>query len=286
MQVAGRRWRTKVIDAIRAIFRKPFLEQVAAFRLRLGRLVPTARWDDLRGSDHDRAFMVAGAVKADLLADLGQAVEKAIVEGTTLEEFRADFRRIVEDRGWHGWTGEGTRKGEAWRTRVIYKTNIATSYAGGRRAQLVEGGFAFWIYFHGGSIEPRLQHLAWNGLILPSDHPFWLTHSPPNGWGCSCYVIGARSIAAAQRRGGDPGKVLAPGWDAPDPRTGTPPGIAKGWDHAPGGTVADIVATLAAKTRHWPDEITDAYLASLREELAELVREDIARRAASGGEGT
>lgn len=271
-----------MLEAIRAIFRRPFLQQVAAFRLRLGNLVPTARWDDIRGAQHDSAFMVAGAVKADLLADLGQAVEKAILEGTSLEEFRRDFRRIVETRGWHGWTGEGTKKGEAWRTRVIYKTNAATSYAAGRIAQLREGGFPFWVYFHGGSLEPRLQHLAWNGLVLPADHPFWNTHAPPNGWGCSCYIIGARTLAAARRLGGDPGKQLDPGWDAIDPRTGTPPGIAKGWDYAPGASVSDLVSAMAAKTRNWPETITEAFLRDLRAELADLVRAEIARQAAAG----
>jgi hypothetical protein len=273
-----------VLKSIRAIFRKPFLEQVAAFRLRLGNLVATRRWDDIRGAEHDRAFMVAGAVKADLLADLGQAVEKAILEGTSLEEFRRDFRQIVETRGWHGWTGEGTKKGEAWRTRVIYRTNAATSYAAGRLAQLRDGGFPYWIYFHGGSLEPRLQHLAWNGLVLPADHPFWNTHAPPNGWGCSCYVIGARSLAAARRLGGDPAMELQPGWDALDPRTGTPRGVSKGWDHAPGASVADLVTAMAAKTRTWPEEITEGFLNGLRAELAELVREEIARTAAGAAQ--
>ena len=41
-----------------ATFRKPFAEQVAAFRLRLGDLVPAVRWDDIERSAHDRAFMV------------------------------------------------------------------------------------------------------------------------------------------------------------------------------------------------------------------------------------
>ena len=107
-------------DEVRATFRQPFKEQVAAFRLRLGDLVPTSRWDDISKAQHDRAFMVAGAVKADLLADLGAAVDKAISQGTGLEEFRRDFRQIVERRGWHGWTGEGSVKGEAWRTKIIY----------------------------------------------------------------------------------------------------------------------------------------------------------------------
>ena len=47
--------------------RRPFAEQVAFFRGKLGNLVPTATWRDLWKSQHDRAFMVAGAAKADLL---------------------------------------------------------------------------------------------------------------------------------------------------------------------------------------------------------------------------
>ena len=41
------------------IFRQPYDEQVAAFRLRLEDLIPTARWDDISRNAHDRAFMVA-----------------------------------------------------------------------------------------------------------------------------------------------------------------------------------------------------------------------------------
>lgn len=237
---------------IAGVFRRPFAEQVAAFRLRLGNLVPTARWDDLRHNAHDRAFMVAGATKADLLADLGAAVDKAIAEGTGFEAFKGDFRAIVERHGWHGWTGEGTPKGEAWRMRTIYRTNMRTTYMAGRHAQLTEGRFKYWVYRHGGSVEPRLHHLAWDGLVLPPDHPFWATHYPPNGWGCSCRVFGARSLAGAKRRGGDPSVELGEGWDRIDPKTGTPAGIGKGWDYAPGRTVTEDVRVLAETLKRVP----------------------------------
>ena len=242
-------------EPLTAVLRRPFAEQVAAFRLRLGDLVSTQAWDDLRPSAHDRAFMVAGATKADLLADLAFAVDKAIAEGVGLEAFRKDFREIVERHGWHGWTGEGSKAGEAWRTRVIYRTNAATTYAAGRHAQLVEGGFKYWVYFHGGSAHPRLQHLDWDGLILPADHPFWATHYPPNGWGCSCYVVGARSIKGAIRLGGNPMKVLPDNWAELDPKTGAPSGIGKGWAHAPGATVADEIGALRGKIPKLPAQI-------------------------------
>ena len=234
-------------------FGKPFRYQVTAYRLRLAELKGTAKWDDVWQAQHDRAFMVAGAMKADLLADLAMAVDKAISTGTSLETFRRDFRKIVTERGWHGWTGEGTPRGEAWRTRLIYRTNLATSYAAGRFAQLTEAAFPFWVYFHGNSAEPRLQHLAWDGLILPSDHPFWATHYPPNGWGCSCYVSGARSLAGATRLGGKPDLALPEGWQTPTARTGAPAGIDKGWGYAPGASVADTVASLAKKVEELPE---------------------------------
>ncbi|TNJ40486.1 phage minor head protein [Phaeobacter sp. B1627] len=230
-----------------ATFRKPFPEQVATFRLRLGDLVPTARWDDITRSAHDRAFMVAGATKADLLSDLGGAVEKAIADGTGFEAFQRDFREIVERHGWHGWTGEGTPGGEAWRMRVIYRTNMRVSYQAGRFAQLREGGFKYWVYRHGGSHDPRPEHLALDGLILPADHPFWMVWFPPNGWGCSCRVFGARSMQAAIRRGGNPAVALPTGWNARDPRSGTPKGIDKGWDYAPGASAADTILALRDK---------------------------------------
>ncbi|MEZ5752849.1 MAG: phage minor head protein [Paracoccaceae bacterium] len=230
---------------------------MAAFRLRLDNLIPTQAWDDLWQAQHDRAFMVAGATKADLLADLALAVDKAITEGTGIEAFRRDFRALVESHGWHGWTGEGTKAGEAWRTRVIYRTNMRTSYAAGRMAQLREAGFRYWIYRHGGSMEPRQAHLAIDGLILPSDHPFWDRWSPPNGWGCSCYVVGAHTMRAAQRRGGKPDVQLPEGWDDPAPE-----GIDTGWAYAPGASVADLITTMAQKLRVLPATIGADLMAS------------------------
>ncbi|GIX33432.1 MAG: hypothetical protein KatS3mg125_1388 [Lysobacterales bacterium] len=219
--------------SLRAIFRRPFAEQVAFFRGKLGRLMPSRTWRDVWREAHDRAFMVAGAAKADLLADLAAAVEKAIADGESLEQFRSRFRSIVAQHGWHGWTGEDSPAGRAWRTRVIYRTNAAASYAAGRLAQLQ--AFPVWVYRHGGSRDPRPEHLAWDGLTLPSDHPFWQTHYPPNGWGCSCYVVGATSEDEARLLGGRPEKPLPRDWDVRDGR-GRLPGVDEGWDYAPGAT--------------------------------------------------
>jgi hypothetical protein len=256
--------------AIAGVLKRPFAEQVAFFRAKLGNLVPTATWTDMLRAAHDRGFMVAGAQSADLLADLGAAVDRAVTEGVGIEAFRKDFQAIVAKHGW-AYNGEVN-----WRTRTIYRTNIATSYAAGRLAQLRDGGFTHYLYKHGDSVEPRMQHLAWDGLVLPADHPFWKAHYPPNGWGCSCRVVGLRNPEDATALGGDPNKSLPDDWQAIDPKTGAPIGIGKGWDYAPGDTVSDAVAQMAAKTQHWDYTLAKAYMQGVpeaqRDALAQAYR--------------
>lgn len=239
---------------------KPFNFQVAAWRIRLAELKATANWKDVWKSGHDRSFMVAGVMKAELLADFATALDKAITKGTSLAEFGRDFDAAVEAHDWKGWTGSSTEKGRAWRKRVIYQTNLSVSYAAGRHAQLLAGKFKYWVYFHGNSRDPRPEHQAWNGLILPSDHLFWRTHYPPNGWGCSCYVIGARSLDHAVRLGGKPDLKLPDGWDATDAATGEPQGISKGWGYAPGATAARDIEVLRSKLEDLPEQISIAVL--------------------------
>lgn len=250
-----------------ATFGKPFKYQVAAFRLRLTDLRDTARWTDLWQAEHDRAFMVAGATKAGILSDLAAAVDKAIAQGTGLDAFKRDFNKIVAEKGWKlSPAGQGKDGKDAWRARLIYRTNMSTSYAAGRLAQLVEANYPFWVYRHGASLEPREQHLAWDGLILPPDHPFWATHAPPNGWGCSCYVVGARSMTAAKILGGKPDLKLPDNWQALDPRTGAPVGIDKGWAYAPGASVAkDIAEIIAPAVQRTPAELGSALAGSMDE---------------------
>lgn len=255
-------------------FGKPFAEQVAFFRGKLGNLVPTQWWDDLSKAEHDRAFMVAGAAKADLLADLASAVDRAIAQGTTIEQFRKDFQATVARNGWTGWTGEGTAAGQAWRTRTIYVTNTRTSYHAGRLAQLREGNYPLWVYRHNDAVEhPRPLHVSWNGITLAPSHVFWQTHYTPNGWGCECYIVGARTPAAARRLGGNPDKPLPYGWDSVDPKTGEPPGIDKGWGYMPGNTVSDTVREMAAKAAQWPTPLTKAYMQDLPEPSRDAVAE-------------
>lgn len=234
-------------------FNQPFAEQLAFFRQKLN--LPTEAWDDIERAAHDRAFIVAGAQSADLLYDLRGAVDKAIEQGTGLDAFRKDFKSLVEKNGWTGWTGEGTKGGEAWRTRVIYQTNMATSYAAGRWKQLNDPALLkvlpYWQYHHNDSVvTPRPLHVSWNGLTLPPDHPFWETHFPPNGWGCMCRVSAVSKSAFMSAIATGKGPANAP--------TGTE-GIDKGFDYAPGAaTDTSLRQIVQDKLITYPPAITKA----------------------------
>jgi len=172
-------------------FSKPFVEQQSFFKQKLP--MPSQHYDDILNAAHDRAFMVAGATKADLLTDLKGAVDKAIAEGHGLDWFRKQFDGIVKKHGWEGWTGSGTAEGRDWRTRVIYQTNLSSSYAAGRYGQLtrpeVLEALPYWKYVHNDSVaHPRPLHVAWSGTVLKHDDPWWGSHYPPCGWLCRCRV--------------------------------------------------------------------------------------------------
>jgi hypothetical protein len=208
----------------------PFDEQIDFFRQKVR--LPSEKWTDLLKGQHARAFVVAGATRDDLLADLQAAVEKGIADGTTLEQFRKDFDAIVENRG---WSYKGSR---GFRTRTIYTTNLRTSYQAGRHEQMKEVAATrpFWEYKHGDSKHPRPLHKSWDGLVLRADDPWWKEHYAPNGWGCTCTVF-TRSERELKQLG-KTGPDAAPdngsyGWK--NPNTGEveqiPNGIDPGWNY-------------------------------------------------------
>lgn len=252
-------------------FGTPFQEQIDHLRKKLR--LPSERWDDIQRSAHDRAFMVAGAAQADLLNDLHQAVIKAAEQGLGLREFRKDFKKAVAKHGWTGWTGEGTKDGEAWRTKVIYQTNMAQSYWAGRYRQMSDPDVLklrpYWRYIHSdGVAHPRPHHLAWHGLTLKADHPFWQTHFAPNGWGCRCRIeaVSKREGEASAAAGLDD---LPPDWNAVDPKTGTVVGIDKGFDYAPGASVdVPLRKMVQDKLITYPPAISRALTVALNRDVA------------------
>ena len=247
-----------MVDATLEAIDLPFEEAIAFFRGKAR--VPTDHWTDVWRTAHSRAFMVAGAATDELLADFQDALKKALEKGTTLAEFRRDFDAIIEK---HGWAYNG---GPGWRSRIIYDTNLSTAYSAGRYTQLTDEAalkaFPYWTYVHGDSQRPRPQHLAWNGMTLRADDPFWSSHYPPNGWRCSCRV--SPTSEGDMGRMGKSAPDIAPPLETREwrnPKTGAvhqvPVGVDPGFDYNPGKAWQDGLKGVPVKAPNWRAEGDD-----------------------------
>lgn len=236
-------------DAIRVLTRRTDIKQ------------PTFSWLDAWQANHSKMFTVAKSAGFEVLNDIADAVDAALKNGTTFDEFTKTLDPILKDKGWWGRgaaldpeTGlavPDAQLGSLRRLRTIYDINLRMSYAAGRWAsvQRNKSDLPFLRYVHTTAVHPRAEHLAWDGVTLPVDHPWWQTHYPPNGWGCKCGVI---SVTQTQfDRLNDEGKIVT---DAPrtelvpflNKRTGerlmVPKGIDPGFGYNAGTAFLETIA--------------------------------------------
>ncbi|MBF0415605.1 MAG: DUF935 family protein [Magnetococcales bacterium] len=192
----------------------PFEEAIGSFKDKVN--LPTEKWNDLRGEMHARAFVSAGATRDGLLADLRSAVDAAIKDGISLQEFRKRFDKAVAD---HEWDFKGTRD---WRSKLIMETNLRSAYSAGRYVQMTDPELLkrrpYWQYKHVDSKHPRFWHQAKNGMVLLASDPWWAANYPPNGFNCKCRVItlSERDMVRMGKTGPDPSpteNAADPGWD-------------------------------------------------------------------------
>lgn len=156
-------------------------------------------WQDMMREEHGAAFTVAKVASFDLLQDIRQEMDKALANGTTLEEFKKNLRPILQQKGWWGRkmmidpkTGreEEVQLGSPRRLQTIFDTNLRTSYAAGRweQVQRVKATRPHLRYVTVQDGRTRPEHSILHGTIRPVDDEFWRTYYPPNGWNCRCTV--------------------------------------------------------------------------------------------------
>ena len=217
--------------------RTPFKEAIEFFKDK--EKVPSRTWTDLLHSEHGKSFVIAGVMDVGILSDVHELLAKSMQEGIPLKQFQKEFKKTIEGR----WlpTSKTGEPNSGWRARVIYETNIKTAYAAARyeKFQKIKKTHPYWRYRHGSSRVPREDHLKWDGLVLLADDPWWDTHYPPNGFGCSCY---AEAISELElKMAGKDGPDEAPPMDMRTVKFGdreieVPKGVDPGWAYAPGAS--------------------------------------------------
>ncbi|MGR6871229.1 phage head morphogenesis protein [Pseudomonas sp. HK3] len=203
--------------------------------------------NDVWQQEHSRAFTVAKAMQVDVLSDIRDAVQGALKEGKTFNQFRAELTPTLQNKGWWGQQEmtdphDGRLKevqlGSARRLRTIYRTNMRTARAAGQwdRIQRTLKTHPYLQYNLGPSEHHRTEHEFWNKLVLPANDAWWQTHFAPNGWGCKCRIRQI-STAEAKRLGINTAPPIQ-NQEWVNKRTGevhnVPKGIDPGWAYNPG----------------------------------------------------
>ncbi len=191
------------------------------------KLKPALRFTQVWREEHNLAFTVAKLMEVTVLEHVRKHVEKAIAEGTTLEDFKKDVGPQLEESGWRASMTEAQ---VPHRLRVIYETNMRMARANGQedRAQRTKKVMPFFIFELGPSKEHNPEHVKWAGTILSVDDPWWAAgHAPPCTYGCKCR---RRQISKgeANDKGGESDAPVVPKveWELPDVgRVSVPAGV-------------------------------------------------------------
>jgi SPP1 gp7 family putative phage head morphogenesis protein len=216
-------------------------------------------WHDTWQEAHAKAFTVAKATRMDVLEDIRSGIDKALTEGTTLQQFKNELTPQLQAKGWWGRKMVGDEEGAAsvqlgspYRLQTIYQTNMQTAYSAGRYKEQMDdvAERPNWQYVAILDSHTRPAHRALNGKVFPFDDPFWNTFYPPIDWNCRCRVRTLTDGDVAERKltvenSGDSLKTeerpisrtsdkMAEVTTYTDPETGVRSTTGPGWNYNPG----------------------------------------------------
>lgn len=174
-------------------------DKPAVSRETFGRLLP-----DLQA----RAITITGIEQINVV----QAVRDRIAElpqGADWFQAREDIAQKLSP-----WLGDNSER----RAELLLRAHGYQAYAVTQEQTMAEqrGAFPYAQYVTAQDDRVRDSHAALDGIVLPSDSPFWDRHTPPWEWGCRCSKVfltaeGAADIARADaRRKPEARRVLTP----------------------------------------------------------------------------
>jgi SPP1 gp7 family putative phage head morphogenesis protein len=211
-----------------------FEEAVRQFRKRVP--MSDAQWEALTLAEREFAFKVSGVAQADLVNDAWTAIDRAIRDGTTLE----DFKREVGGQLEAAWGRE-----DPARLETVFRTNTQSAYNGGRHEVMshpeVKKARPFLRF--DAVIDARTSDAcdALDGTVRPADDPFWHTHHPPLHFNCRS-ILTPLTPDEADDEGVTKGPPPADG--EPDEGFGRPPTVGGDFEPRPADYPAPIADIL------------------------------------------
>jgi hypothetical protein len=181
-------------------------------------------WDDFfdNGVDEDELFTLRGALarlrKADLLAlvkESGVPVRSAdkvdAIRAMLAERLPDEVAARLVQQAESEWAARFAKAQRHRKRILLYLAILGVDWHIERQQQLTEAGFAYYVFR---AWDECPVHQDFDGLILPSEHPFWQAVWLPTYPGDACHIVGASGPQTAKLAGGDPSKHLPPDWDS------------------------------------------------------------------------
>ena len=252
--------------------------QAVDYLQRRNHVTNTYSWQDLWQQEHAQQFTVSRLTRVDLMQSLQDQITKSVNGDLSRRDFMRDAKALLEKSGWWGTvevtdpaTGELLKTTfDSARLKLIFDTNTSMAQAAGQweRIQQTKRSHPYLRYITQHDDKVRPAHRAWDGVTLPVDDPFWVTHFPPCGWRCRCRVVSVsqKEYDAGRTPTGGLMRKTAPDIitrDWHNPRTNqihsVPVGIDPGFGYNPG------IASARAKAQR---DLEKEKLGALSPELA------------------
>lgn len=137
-------------------------------------------FDSLPDEMKSRAFTIKGIEDFDILQSVRDQISK-IPQGADWDHVKQDIIRKMSP-----WLDETQA---ATRAELLMRFHAGQAYAttSARIADSMIDVFPFRQYHTNHGPRVRDSHAALDGLILPADHEFWKTHTPPWQFNCHCF---------------------------------------------------------------------------------------------------
>lgn len=155
-----------------------------------------------------RAFVIAGIEAASVLQNVRDTIAM-LPQGGDWEEIKATVLEHIDpyfiDPEADAETQAAQGRAAARRAELLLRTHGQQAYMAGLYsvADAQRDLFPFWQYQSLGDGNVRPSHAALDGIVLPANHEFWQTHTPPWDWGCRCKFIPISEETAQEMRDAD-----------------------------------------------------------------------------------
>ncbi len=166
--------------------------------------IPAEAWRQLEQEAREKAFTISEVANLGLVEDVWTALERAVEDGTTLE----DFRKEVGDDLEAAWGGS-----DPWRLETIFRTNVQQAYGAGRFAQMTDPAILerrpWWRFSAIMDSRTSLYCRPKHGTVKRADDPWWRENYPPLHFCCRSDVM-ALTADEAKGYGGETAGAAGP----------------------------------------------------------------------------